>query len=277
MVNLGLLIFVFGIGGYFYLLNQRDTWVKRLASLIVAVFGLAFSSMIDHTGKALIADLSMFFMLSCIVSFVMILKNEKTKKKLYIPAIIGLFIVSFLSFGVNSAPQVESTDSDSNSEKQIEASSITISSSEKEHLKKEQEEQEKIKADEEAREKEEKIKADEEAAKNNPDTYRTGITYDQLARTPDDYMFKKVAFSGEIIQVIEDDDSTKYRLAVDGNYDTVMLIEISNDKLSTRILENDLVSIYGLSMGTISYNSTMGGKITIPGVLVNLFTIDGQG
>ena len=90
-------------------------------------------------------------------------------------------------------------------------------------------------------------------------------------------MFKKVAFSGKIIQVIEGDDSSQYRLAVDGNYDTVMLIEISNEKLSTRILEDDLVSVYGLSMGTISYNSTMGGKITIPGVIVNIFTIDGQG
>lgn len=119
--------------------------------------------------------------------------------------------------------------------------------------------------------------AKEEAEKNDPATYNTGITYDNLARTPDQYMGNKVTFQGKVIQVMEGDDYTQYRLAVDSNYDTVALIEISSDKLTTRVLENDIITIYGESMGNISYDSTMGGKITIPGIVVNMFNIDGQG
>lgn len=33
--------------------------------------------------------------------------------------------------------------------------------------------------------------------------YETGITYDQLARTPDDFKGKKVKFTGKVVQVIE--------------------------------------------------------------------------
>ncbi|MFY1069223.1 hypothetical protein [Enterococcus sp. AD013-P3] len=119
--------------------------------------------------------------------------------------------------------------------------------------------------------------AKEEAEKNDPATYNTGITYDNLARTPDQYMGNKVTFQGKIIQVMEGDGYTQYRFAVDSNYDNVALIEITSDKLSTRVLENDIITIYGESKGNITYDSTLGGKITIPAISVNMFNIDGQG
>ncbi len=53
--------------------------------------------------------------------------------------------------------------------------------------------------------------------------YDTGITYDQLARTSDDYKYKKVKFKGKVIQVIEDGDEVQIRFAVSGNYDKVVL------------------------------------------------------
>lgn len=132
------------------------------------------------------------------------------------------------------------------------------------------------KAEEEKKQKEkeaeEKRKKDEEEAQRKKEEeargYDTGITYDQLARTPDDYEFKKVKFSGKVIQVMEDDDSTQIRLAVDGNYDTVLYAEYSSDAVSSRILEDDYVTISGMSMGLLTYKSTMGGSITIPSVLV---------
>ena len=98
--------------------------------------------------------------------------------------------------------------------------------------------------------------------------YETGITYDQLARTPDDYMGKKVKFYGKVVQVIEG-DSIQIRLAVDDNYDTILLGEYSKDIVSSRVLEDDYITIYGTSVGTISYKSTMGGTITIPGVYID--------
>lgn len=116
-----------------------------------------------------------------------------------------------------------------------------------------------------------------EAEKNDPATYNTGITYDNLARDPDKYKGNKVVFQGKVIQVMEGDDYTQYRLAVNSDYDTVALIEITADKLSSRVLEDDIITIYGESMGTITYDSTLGGKITVPAISVNMFNIDGQG
>lgn len=98
--------------------------------------------------------------------------------------------------------------------------------------------------------------------------YETGITYDQLARTPDDYMGKKVKFSGKVVQVIEGDGDTQLRVAVNNNYDTILFAEYSSDIVTSRVLEDDQITLYGTSVGTISYQSTMGGTITIPAVLV---------
>lgn len=99
--------------------------------------------------------------------------------------------------------------------------------------------------------------------------YETGVTYDQLARTPDDFMGKKVKFYGKVVQVIEGGDSVQIRLAVNDNYDTILLGEYSSDTVTSRVLEDDYITIYGTSVGTISYKSTMGGTITIPGVYID--------
>lgn len=99
--------------------------------------------------------------------------------------------------------------------------------------------------------------------------YETGITYDQLARTPDDFKGKKVKFYGKVVQVIEGSGSVQIRLAVEDNYDTILLGEYSSSTVSSRVLEDDYITIYGTSVGTISYKSTMGGTITIPGVYID--------
>lgn len=100
--------------------------------------------------------------------------------------------------------------------------------------------------------------------------YETGITYDQLARTPDDYYGKKVKFSGKVVQVIEGSgDDVQIRLAVNDDYDTILFGQYSSDIVSSRVLEDDYITIYGMSVGTISYESTMGGTITIPGVYID--------
>lgn len=98
--------------------------------------------------------------------------------------------------------------------------------------------------------------------------YETGITYDQIARTPDNYMGKKVKFTGEAIQVIEGDIYNQIRLAINSDYDKIILIEYDKKIVSSRILEDDIITIYGVSTGLISYKSTLGGTITIPSVFV---------
>ncbi|WP_390406816.1 hypothetical protein [Lacticaseibacillus jixiensis] len=98
--------------------------------------------------------------------------------------------------------------------------------------------------------------------------YDTGITYDQLARTPDSYEGKKVKFSGEVVQVMEDDGSVQVRLAVNGDYDHMLLCSWSDTAVSSRVLEDDQITVSGTSHGLITYESTMGGDITIPAMSV---------
>lgn len=97
----------------------------------------------------------------------------------------------------------------------------------------------------------------------NPD-----ITYDQLARTPDDYNGEDITFEGVVIQVMEGDGETQLRIAVGGDYDKIMLIGYNPAILSSRVLENDQIRFYGTSIGLITYQSTMGGNITIPAATV---------
>lgn len=116
-----------------------------------------------------------------------------------------------------------------------------------------------------------------EAVDKDPNSYKTGITYDQVARTPDDYEGKKMQFTGRVIQVIEGKSETQIRLAVDGNSDNIILVGFDPDILNgSRVLEDDLVTVSGTSVGTVSYKSTMGGKITIPAMAAKILNDQGK-
>lgn len=70
------------------------------------------------------------------------------------------------------------------------------------------------------------------------------------------------------MQVIEGSGSIQIRLAVNDNYDTILLGQYDSSIVGSRVLEDDHITIYGTSAGTISYQFTMGGTITIPGVSI---------
>lgn len=62
------------------------------------------------------------------------------------------------------------------------------------------------------------------------------------------------------------------RLAVDSNYKNVLYVEIPEKLLeNNRILEDDVITVYGISMGLYSYKATLGQEITIPSILVDKF------
>lgn len=131
-----------------------------------------------------------------------------------------------------------------------------------------EEENARLKAEEEAKKKAEEEEARRLAEEEEKKGYDTGITYNQLARTPDDYKGKKVKFKGKVIQVMEGDGEVQIRLAVGGNYDNVIYGVYSSDLVSSRVLEDDYITIMGLSAGLLTYTSTMGGEITIPSMLI---------
>ncbi|QUW21466.1 hypothetical protein JSQ81_16950 [Sporosarcina sp. Marseille-Q4063] len=131
-------------------------------------------------------------------------------------------------------------------------------------------EEEKIAAEKAAKEAAAEVEAKKKAEEEERIGYDTGITYNQLARTPDDFEFEKVKFRGKVIQVIEGDGETQIRLAVNDNYDTILYAAYESDIVKSRILEDDMITIMGISGGLLSYESTNGGTITIPMVYVEI-------
>lgn len=112
--------------------------------------------------------------------------------------------------------------------------------------------------------------SDDTSAPNPGDlsSYSTGITYDQLARNPDQYKKKKVTFTGEVAQVIDQDGVSELRLAINGNYDNIILVDVPDKALKgSRVLENDLVTVYGISDGITNYTSTTNQPISIPSMV----------
>lgn len=132
----------------------------------------------------------------------------------------------------------------------------------------------KAKAEEKAKKEAEEAKKKEEQAKKEAEEkekkgYDTGITYDQLARTPDDYLLEKVKFKGKVVQVMEGGESTQLRIDINDNIDTVIYAEYDPSIVDSRVLENDVITIMGTSAGLITYESTLGGQISIPGVIID--------
>ncbi len=118
---------------------------------------------------------------------------------------------------------------------------------------------------------EKKQKAEEAAAQREQEEktgYETGITYDQLARTPDDYTGKKIKFSGTVIQTMDGEDFVQIRFAVDSDYALILLGEYDKGIVPSRVLEGDVITIYGTSIGLFTYESTFGASVTIPAVSI---------
>lgn len=131
--------------------------------------------------------------------------------------------------------------------------------------------EEKARIEEEARLAEETKKAEEEAKKKaEAEKYNTGLTFEDLARNPSENMLKLVKFKGKILQVINGDKQVQYRMAIDSNYDKVVLIEIDKTKLKDgNILEDDIITIEGTFVMESEYTTVRGDTRTIPAILVD--------
>ncbi len=103
----------------------------------------------------------------------------------------------------------------------------------------------------------------------------TKKNYESFARDENTYKDQQLTFTAKVIQVVDGDETTVYRLAVDKDYDAVFLGIIDNGALNARILEDDIVKITGTSTGLYTYSSSMGGKITIPSCNITEYSING--
>ncbi len=104
-----------------------------------------------------------------------------------------------------------------------------------------------------------------EAYKEKCESY----SYDTIARDPDNYKYTYAKYTGEVIQVLEDGNDLQMRVNVTkGKYsytDTIYVLYTRKEGES-RILEDDIVTLYGLNAGTVSYETVLGATVTIPAV-----------
>ena len=91
-------------------------------------------------------------------------------------------------------------------------------------------------------------------------------------------MGKRVYYRGEVVQVIENQGDFQLRVNVTpGEYgfwsDTVFLRYAD---APVRILEDDIIAFVGRMNGTLTYESVMGGDVTIPDISVLSLIIESE-
>lgn len=124
---------------------------------------------------------------------------------------------------------------------------------------------------EEERKAEEERIAQEKAQKEaEAHKYETGLTWEDIAR--EGKIGTLGQFEGKIIQVMNGNGYTQYRVAINGNYDTIMLVEIDDSIKTETLLENDYIYFKGSSAGNMTYTTVLGAEMTIPAFIVDEVT-----
>lgn len=112
----------------------------------------------------------------------------------------------------------------------------------------------------------------------------TTIDFDTLSRNPDKYKGNNYKFTGEVIQVSESwGDTVNLRINVtkksyeylDGEYweDTIYAtVEIPEGE--DRILEDDIITIWGTCDGLYSYTSILGSSVSLPKIDIKYYQIN---
>ena len=136
-----------------------------------------------------------------------------------------------------------------------------------------------VNEEEKAKEEEEKKiqkQKEEQEFKSSCQTY----TFEQMARNPDNFKGTNVKVTGKVVQVMSNGYSTDLRVNITktGRYttyytDTIYVVYHLKDG-EDKILEDDIITIYGTSQGDCSYTSVMGSTVTLPNIKAEYITIN---
>lgn len=129
-------------------------------------------------------------------------------------------------------------------------------------------EQQETEEEKQARLEQERIQKEQEEQefKASCQTY----TYEQMARNPENFKGTNVKVTGEVIQALYGSEGIDLRVNItkEGNYatyytDTIYVVYYPEEG-EDKILEDDIITIYGTAQGDYTYTSTLGGPITLP-------------
>lgn len=105
-------------------------------------------------------------------------------------------------------------------------------------------------------------------------------TFEQIARNPNKFKGTNVKLTGEVVQVIEDTLSISLRVNITkkGTYSTyytdTIYVTYYPEEGEDKILEDDIITIYGTSQGDCTYTSTLGAQITLPYISAKYITLE---
>jgi cytoskeletal protein RodZ len=98
-----------------------------------------------------------------------------------------------------------------------------------------------------------------------------------MAKDPDSWIGRKVVVYGVVTQFDAATGPTTFRAAtgpapVDSrsDYDQNTLVTAHDAGMVANIVENDVVTMYGVVSGAVTYDTQIGGKTTVPSLLVNI-------
>lgn len=89
--------------------------------------------------------------------------------------------------------------------------------------------------------------------------------------------YSDVQATGKVLQVMKGDSEVDLRIAIDDDYDKVILVAISDYNYKDVIAEDDNVTIYGYSTGLTTYETTLGAKKTLPSMIADKYTVNSYG
>lgn len=109
------------------------------------------------------------------------------------------------------------------------------------------------------------------------------ITFRDLARNPDSYKGQNFTFTGEVIQVLEtpnlfsDFSSVTLRINVTQNeygwWEDTILATVELPDSADRILEEDIITIYGVCQGQTQYETIFGSTVSLPEIEIKYYSI----
>ena len=109
-------------------------------------------------------------------------------------------------------------------------------------------------------------------------------SYNDIARTPDNFKGKNVKYYGEVVQVSEGIynsvilrvgvSCTKYQYIDGYSCPDILYVTYVYSEGEPRILEDDMITLYGTIKGLKSYTSVLGANITIPEITAKYIDIN---
>lgn len=197
-------------------------------------------------------------------------KENSFYKKWWFWVIIFLVVMAIIGANSNNNETAQTTSNDTENK--------TINTVKQETEEEKQARLEKERIEKEQKEAEEKAKKEQEESSFKASCQN--YTFEQLARNPENFKGTNVKLTGEVVQVMEGlySNSLRVNITKEGTYttyykDTIYVNYVPKEG-EDKILEEDIITIYGTAQGDYSYTSTLGATITLPFVDGKYITIE---